>query len=814
MIVRCKSCNSAFAVDDEKVSGKKFAYSCLKCGTENIVDNRIDNIHGNEAASPLSGAEPDIKPRSAADDTFADTPAAADDDIFFDENEFDSLTPDNNEITGKAASDEEYDLFTDDEILSFDDESAAHTKTETSTGKEDLIFDDLDSSGISIEESSFEDSDAAQPAGNEPKLTRQEDIDELFAAIPDSKDKTPSAEDETPLDLNEIDLEFEDTPSIDMEDEIAVFDDEIKSEDDIDIDLAELDIDFDESIDFEDTAESSDGIAIDLDDEISEPEKKKSPPPDIEDAGISESDEIDLDLDFPEDSIDELSEKPGHMEVTSDEDITLDLKELDIDLDESELPESDEIASDEFDEDLKLNLDELDIDLDEEVVAESEDLLISDSAADADDDLTLNLDELDIDLDEHIAPASGSELLSDSLSEEDEDLTLNLNELDIDLEDEVIRSSLEEVERNSSFDEIDEDESITIDLDTLDIDVSDLDEAQDFDFHDDEEKLTIEDAELTFHELTEDKHPGKDKASIKQQIKDSLDNIDPEFELHAISDDSTAHETHIIDTIDELPEIDLDEYEEFLSEKQPDSQRAHPLNVDKLADDINFDDIEIIPIDDDLDIYTSEDEISDNYISGRGTTTLSIDFSLKYSRFEALLRLTGLYFLTLIPQFIVLIVYTVISIILGFINQVVILFTGHCVEDFSQITENTLRSLIYIKTNITGIVEDRPVFSGRPDINHQLQLSITYPVKYSMNIALLRLSIIGIIIFILPHLLILTFLTLAVPAAFIAGLIIVIATGRWPGILFTFLTKYFRYLTKVTAFAIGLNDEYPPFRFE
>jgi hypothetical protein len=230
--------------------------------------------------------------------------------------------------------------------------------------------------------------------------------------------------------------------------------------------------------------------------------------------------------------------------------------------------------------------------------------------------------------------------------------------------------------------------------------------------------------------------------------------------------------------------------------------------------DINFDDIEIIPLDDDLDIYAIDDDNSSESIPGRGTTSLSIDFSLKYSRLGALLRLTGLYMISLIPHFIVLILYSAISAVLGFINQIVILFTGHCLEDFSQLTENTLRYFISIKANITGIVEDRPVFSGKENISHQLQMNITYPVKYSKNIAILRLSVIGIILFTLPHLAILMLLTLTVPFVVIAGLIIVIATGRWPGVLFTYLSKYFRYLTRLFAFSIGLNDEYPPFRLE
>lgn len=843
MIVRCKSCNSAFAVDDEKVSGKKFAYSCLKCGTENIVDNRADDLSLEADAFPISDAESDIRPGTDVDtfsDNSSDTPAAPEDDIFFDEDIFDSPEPDTSQSDKKTIADDESGLFTDEEIISFEDD--ADEKSIKPESEDDLIFDDFETSDISIEETDIDVSDSPSRGKEEPKLTRQEDIDELFASIPSSEKTSSSSDDKTPLDLDEIDLEFEDSPALQDINEPAVFDEDdiaideleedLKPEDDIDIDLAEIDIDFDETIDLEDTEETSEGIAIDIDDELNLPDREESSPFDIDDVKSDGSDDLDLDFDkdlkadddFAHDadmdqidlSLDELSSETGDLEITSDEDITLDLKELDIDLDESEVFGTDDTIKpedSEEDEDLKLNLDELDIDLEEEIMPEADSLSLSDSQHD-DEELTLNLDELDIDIEEHIAADTGSVIISDSSSDEDEDLTLNLNELDIDLEDEVIRSSLEKIDSQSSFDDTDEDESITIDLDTLDIDVTEQDELQDDYILDDEEKLTIDDAGLSFDELTDDLHKPDDKSKFRKQIKDSLDEIDPEFELHAISDDSTAHERHIIETIDELPEIDLDEYEEFLGGKDSVSSVPRSKERDKPSYDINIDDIEIIPLDDDFDLYPSDDDVSENYTSERGTTALSIDFSLKHSRIGALLRLTGLYMLTLIPQFIVLMIYTVISSILGFINQVVILFTGHCVEDFSQITENTLRSLIYIKTNITGIVEDRPVFSGRADLNHQLQINITYPVKYSRNIALLRLSIIGIIIFILPHLIILALLSLAVPAACIAGLIIVAATGRWPGVLFTFLAKYFRYLTKVAAFAIGLNDEYPPFRFE
>ena len=216
----------------------------------------------------------------------------------------------------------------------------------------------------------------------------------------------------------------------------------------------------------------------------------------------------------------------------------------------------------------------------------------------------------------------------------------------------------------------------------------------------------------------------------------------------------------------------------------------------------------------DLDILEYDEEAEPDYLPEKGSTSFSIDYSLRYSRSGAVLRLLGLYVLSLIPHFILILVYTILSAILGFINQIVILSTGRCVEDFSLITENTLRYFLYIKTNITGIVEDRPVYAGRENLSHQLQLNVTYPMKYSRNFAILRLSIIGICLITLPHFIVMSMLTVAVPFAYLAGIVMVILTGRWPNPLFIFLTRYFRYAARISSFLIGLTDEYPTFRFD
>ena len=170
--------------------------------------------------------------------------------------------------------------------------------------------------------------------------------------------------------------------------------------------------------------------------------------------------------------------------------------------------------------------------------------------------------------------------------------------------------------------------------------------------------------------------------------------------------------------------------------------------------------------------------------------------------------------ISMIPHLVVMLIYTILSSIVGFINQIVILSTGRCVEDFALVIENTMRYFFYIKTNITGIVEDRPVYAGREHLDHPLQLNITYPLKYSKNLAVMRLSIIGLLLIMLPHLIIMSLITVTIPVVYLTGIIAVIFTRRWPNILFIYLTRYFRYLARISSFMTGLTDEYPPFSFD
>ena len=68
MIVKCTECHAAYSVDDSKVLNKKFGFTCPKCGTNVIMDNRPTRVL----------AEPDSNSVSI-DNSGLDMPSGTDD---------------------------------------------------------------------------------------------------------------------------------------------------------------------------------------------------------------------------------------------------------------------------------------------------------------------------------------------------------------------------------------------------------------------------------------------------------------------------------------------------------------------------------------------------------------------------------------------------------------------------------------------------------------------------------------------------------------------------------------------------------------
>jgi len=837
MIVSCTNCQTKYSADDSKIADKKFAFTCPNCDVEVIIDNR-EQTAGDALADDLLPGGGEEMEETALDDTLVldeepepeaiDVEMSESDDLLADDLQPDEAIDSPIDATIMAdveSSDEPSDVdIALDEMIESEERDMPMPELEdiditgeelSEPGLDDLHLDDeedlnldedqeidadlLQDIDLQLDEETTEDLqlDAAVDLDQEIKLEGEFPREDVLEETGFGED---AAEETLGMDLDEVTIEEdiadedEKITLDDLDEEIAVDDisqtaveieaggddlnldlDNLDETEEIDIsdDLVEVSAEDDTTISFEPAADNAPGIESGAEEFV--PLEEEIPVEMEDDLDLNSDDEVDLDVDGVVDEIslegDEFSGEEIKVSETGDEDMV----------------ETEKITVD---------------DVPGEVV------LAQDSAGSLDDDtdITIDLDSLDIQLEEiengHTEPAetAGTEDI-----EEDEKITL----------DDVSEDTIQEVDilADDSIAE-EEDEDITLDMDTLDLNLDETGETREGEvLEDDDERLSLSDAGLTPDQIVDEEEKQLSDDSMLEEEEDlklSIDEVDAELasteddEIHPIFDDEIDIVEDSID-IDDLPEIDLDEIERGSADLIDDSEEIIPLTEDESFDETPSH------------IYADElDDIRKDKrdIVPRGTANVSIDYSLKYSRVAALLRICGLFIIGMIPHILVNIVYSMVALILGFINWFLVAVTGEPVEAFTEIQENTLRRLLAFGACYMDLVEELPLYSGREDIDYPLQFDVTYPVKYSRVLAILRLSVVGIYLLALPHILLLMILTIGSIPISIAGLICVLAKKTWPNMLFDPMVKYYNYSAKVNAFIIGLVDEYPKFDLE
>ncbi len=834
MIVRCKGCDSAFAVDDAKITNKKFAFTCPKCATENIIDNRASAEEGARPSSaiPVAGvAAAGAGAAAAGAALYSKTPESKStvkpsDDMDFnlpDENalidDMDFSIPDEKPSTAKESMDfSETALPSENDELTIPDlEEAGDLPEFDDSSLNDIDNLDLDFDSASTESEKFE------------TASDSEEDQEEFVSFDDSGEVEASGKNKD-LDLPEIDKLGTDStlPVMDELDDFAdlpVYDDKA------------ADLEFDSSSNLE---------------EISLDEKKLS-------SGIESSEITD---DFLPIDDDILSESGSVKNKEDNEFEDFDIPEV-IESDQNDGIKSEDIYKKTgSDDDITIDLDNLDIELEDDVDApiSSEAPEVTASAVSEDSTETLDLESLDIDLDDGGSVLSGEEVVDDFVSFDDENMdqkfadkdslndeTLDLDSLDI---------PLEETGEFKKGEELDDDDKLTLTLDdaglTMDeLSMASVDENASSEEDEDELRLTIDEVDPSLGMIDNLEQDLREAESVlsRTSVAEALLTGSGKSSLSGKTD--SAESKLMFDEIDDLPEIDLDdELTDFKFQEDEFDKRIISLDSDdsiglsrtssamagagalgaaavaagiaaknrRKNDALDLKDDSISKGVFDL---KEDSEYDDNLLSGKkernidykGSVVFSIDYSLYYSKIGALIRLFFIYLIGLLPHYLVVLLYSALSFILGFINNLVVISTGEAVEDFSEVQENTLRYILSIGASSIGLVEENPIFSGRKNIDYPLQLDITYPIRSSRFMGMVRASFIGIIILSIPHILISIILTMIVPIASFIGQISVLFTGKWPRILFEFLTSYFRYQARVFSYVIGLIDEYPPFKF-
>gem|GEM_PF-6241004 len=672
-----------------------------------------------------------------------------------------------------------------------DDEMNVMPKEETDS-EDDALSIDLDSLNIDLDESEAE--ELAQETGTVSSELQLPDLVEL--TTDELSEVATLQEDEAlSIDLDSLDLNLDESeqtasPADESEDEA------------LSIDLDLLDLDLDES------------------------EQTASPADEGEDETLSiDLDSLDLDLDDAAGSVDTVDTIGGEED---DEALSIDLDSLDLDLEQNRM--QNKIDEDQEDEKLSIDLDSLDIDLDDELAAPP----VS-ASEDEDERLSIDLDSLDVELedeDNEILPAgmaAAGALESDlpfDLDDSDFDDTapivladdeipeeLNTDDLalDIDPRELGILPPLEETAAKSSkagtrisriADVVtggtDEDDAISIDLDDLDTEILESAEVTD----------GLSSDFLDIDELDDDSFPVVDEdETIFDDDSIQIADLDDEPEEYAPAKvrpyESLTHrgaakalpaEVPLSDVaLDTMPEVDLERmYEE--------EERALASRAAK--DDLL-----------DLDTPEIEDE-QEKAVAGAGYINFSVDYTLKYSRLRALAKLSGLYLITLIPHFFVLLLYSVVASICSFFNNIIALCNGETEGDFTRFQEKTLRYSTGILANILNVMEERPPYAGEESVDTTVQMQAYPPIKFSRFLSLMRLSVVGILLLTLPHLLILAILSVALVPFTIIGLISTVIAAAWPSFLLDYTIRYLRYLVNVSAFITGIVDAYPSFRFD
>jgi predicted Zn finger-like uncharacterized protein len=680
MIVSCTNCKSQYSVNDSKIRGKIFGFNCPKCGTNVEIDNRDKNKE-NELIEPVPDKitkkyMPKGMPEKAAMES--------------------------EPKIGAAFSDEEG-LIGDDgligDIMGSSDDTGVEFEEEGETAG---IVKKKSGPGIEVQTELPSENELSGALENLSSRMEDEDnsfnIDDMdlpdLESLGDISDSGETAEDALKIAGQEDVRDKRTVAGIKKESE-EIFEDDIPGGE-----------------------ESGDESAF------------------VEDLTLKKSEEIDMDSIFMDDvkSDEKPSGKNAVKEEDEEEDITIDLDSLDIQLEEDfESHEGDGKETEELSDTFEpLNAESLDIT-----------------------DFGSDFEEI-VQKDEKKAP---SKVKPEKIFEDDEDITLDLDALDL---------TLDEVE------ELKEGEAIDLD----------------------DERISLSDAGLTPEELVKEDETDQITHTEDEDIRLTIDEVAPEVgKLPA----KKVRELDLID--EELRVTDLEEFED------DDFFNKDEKNIK--SDDIHLS----------KDFKEHESEISSPDADIRdtvpgGMVNFSIDYSLKFSRTGAIFRLLGLYPVVLIPHFIVQLIYSILSSILSFFNWIIIAFSGMHEEDFTEIQENTIRYMLSLSACCTDVVEEMPKFAGRKDINFPLQYDATYPIRYSRVMAVLRISVIGIILAVLPHLIIVTILSIGCAIIYLIGLLSIIIRKKWPKVLFDFMVRYYRYCANVLSFMTGVIDRYPSFKFE
>jgi hypothetical protein len=188
---------------------------------------------------------------------------------------------------------------------------------------------------------------------------------------------------------------------------------------------------------------------------------------------------------------------------------------------------------------------------------------------------------------------------------------------------------------------------------------------------------------------------------------------------------------------------------------------------------------------------------------------IAVDYPAQSSRGWAIMTILSLKYWALIPHLIVLYALRIVSGLLFFIAQIIILFTGNYPESMARFVANYMAWELRVNCFLFGLTDKYPPFTFE-EAAYPVRLSYEYPSQSSRVWAVLTMLFLR-WLSLIPHAFALLFLFIGALVVFFLSQLIVLFTGKYPEGMHNYMVGVIRWATRVSGFAYALTDEYPPF---
>jgi hypothetical protein len=189
--------------------------------------------------------------------------------------------------------------------------------------------------------------------------------------------------------------------------------------------------------------------------------------------------------------------------------------------------------------------------------------------------------------------------------------------------------------------------------------------------------------------------------------------------------------------------------------------------------------------------------------------TFEIKHQEQYSRGELLLRSFFGFIYIALPHAFLLMFVGIASQVLAFLAFWVILFTGRYPQSWFEFQVKVQRWSLRVNSRLYNLADGYPAF-GLNATDDNVTFDVAFPENISRGSVLMR-GLFGWIYVLIPHGIILWFLTIAFMFVNFFGWWAVLFTGKYPKGMFDFQVEYLRWNARVGLYLSYITQDYPPF---